>query len=123
MVLGATMLIDAPVPELRIPLQSAVVLTAPFALILVFLTALVVRARRVPSSCGPEAAPGQTAVALTALTPYGRVLFHGESWNAHASTPIEAETDVRVKAIHGLELEVEPATAPGPVVRKAQTGG
>ena len=46
MVLGAVMLIDSPLPEMRIHLSTAIALALPFSLITMFLLSLVVRARR-----------------------------------------------------------------------------
>ena len=45
MILGAVMLIDSPLPEMRIHLSTAMSLAIPFAAITVFLLSLVVRAR------------------------------------------------------------------------------
>ena len=46
MVLGAVMLIDSPLPEMRIHWSTAIGLALPFAAITVFLLSLAVRARR-----------------------------------------------------------------------------
>jgi membrane-bound serine protease (ClpP class) len=40
----------------------------------------------------------------------GRVLVHGELWNATSRQPIPAGARARVVSVHGLVLEVEPAT-------------
>ena len=45
MVLGAVMLIDSPLPELRIRWSTAIALALPFSAITVFLLSLAVRAR------------------------------------------------------------------------------
>ena len=46
MVLGAVMLVDSPVPEMRIHWSTAIALALPFSAITVFLLTLAVRARR-----------------------------------------------------------------------------
>lgn len=116
MVLGATLLVDSPVPELRIHLSTALSLAVPFAMIFLTLITLVIRVRRTRVQAGAESFVGQHAEALTALSPAGQVLFHGEVWNARATDGVEAGTPVRVISRQGLELEVEPA---GPRVPSA----
>ena len=52
---------------------------------------------------------GEVGVSRTPLEPEGQILVHGEYWDAVASTNIPAGAPVRVKAISGLKLLVEPA--------------
>ena len=59
---------------------------------------------------------GEIGVVRKALPPDGKVFVHGELWNAVSRTPIDEDAQVRVVAVTGLLLEVEPA-AEGP--RKA----
>ena len=51
---------------------------------------------------------GETGTAFTALAPEGKVFVHGEYWNAVSPVPVAAGARVRVKAIDGLMLTVEP---------------
>jgi membrane-bound serine protease (ClpP class) len=37
----------------------------------------------------------------------GKVMVHGEYWDAHAQTPIPLGTRIRVVKMDGLKLEVE----------------
>ena len=46
MVLGAVLLVESPLPEMRIHLSTALAVTLPFALVTSFLVTLAVRARR-----------------------------------------------------------------------------
>jgi len=68
----------------------------------------VVRARRNKVLTGPSGMVGEIGVSRTPLEPEGQVLVHGEYWDAVASTNIPAGTPVRVKAVSGLKLLVEP---------------
>jgi len=52
---------------------------------------------------------GEIGVVKNALAPRGKVFVHGELWNAVARTPIGENAPVRVVAVTGLLLEVEPA--------------
>jgi membrane-bound serine protease (ClpP class) len=47
-------------------------------------------------------------VALTALSPQGKVFIHGEYWDAVSRTPIAPGASVRVVGVQGLTLTVEP---------------
>lgn len=108
MALGATLLIDSPLPEMRIQPVAAIGMTLPFALILLFLVTLVVQARNRRVQTGVETFAGQVAQSLTEIAPEGKVLFHGEIWDAEASVPIGRDAPVRVVSVHGLKLQVEP---------------
>ena len=108
MILGAVILINSPLPEMRIHLSTAVAVTLPFALITVFLVSLVVRARTSKVVTGSEGMIGQVGVAIGDLAPDGRVFVRGEYWNAVAKSPLKAGERVRVTAVDHLNLTVEP---------------
>jgi membrane-bound serine protease (ClpP class) len=108
MLLGAMILIDSPVPEMRIRWTMAVALVVPFSVITVLLTTLAVRARRAKVETGGAGMIGQTGSAVTELTPEGTVLVHGEYWSAVSSVPLAAGAAVRVVAIDKLKVIVEP---------------
>jgi membrane-bound serine protease (ClpP class) len=112
MVLGAVMLIDSPVPEMRIHLSTAIALALPFSLITMVLLSLVLRARRNKVVTGSEGMLGETGTAVTPLAPEGKVFVRGEYWNAVAPSPVAAGSPVRVVAISQLKLTVEPVPPP-----------
>jgi membrane-bound serine protease (ClpP class) len=107
MVLGAVMLIDSPLPEMRIHLSTAIALALPFSLITMVLLSLVVRARRSKVVTGVEGMIGEIGTALTPLAPDGKVFVRGEYWNAISSVRVAAGEHVRVTAIDKLKLMVE----------------
>jgi membrane-bound serine protease (ClpP class) len=108
MILGAVILINSPLPEMRIHLSTAIAVTLPFALITVFLVSLVVRARSSKVVTGSEGMIGEIGVAIGDLAPAGRVFVRGEYWNAVATSQLKAGERVRVTAIDRLNLTVEP---------------
>ncbi len=110
MVLGALMLVQSPVPELRIRLSTALAVALPFALVTSFLLTLAVRAHRAKVQTGAEGMLDEIGVAYTALAPAGKVFVHGEYWNAVSSAPVEAGAAVRVKSVNQLTLRVEPVS-------------
>jgi membrane-bound serine protease (ClpP class) len=112
MVLGAVMLVDSPLPEMRIHWATAVAVALPFSLITALLLSLVVRARRNKVVTGEAGMIGLTGSAVTELAPSGKVFVHGEYWNAVAAgaplgTPVPVGAPVRVTAIDRLTLTVE----------------
>jgi len=108
MILGAVLLIDSPLPEVRIHLSTAIAVTLPFAAITVFLVSLVIRARAAKVVTGSEGMIGEIGVAVGDLNPEGRVFVHGEYWNAVSPAPLRSGERVRVTAIDRLNLTVEP---------------
>ncbi|WP_319526110.1 nodulation protein NfeD [uncultured Desulfosarcina sp.] len=69
---------------------------------------LVFRSRRRPPMTGDSGLIGKTGVVKTALDPMGRIQVHGELWFARSRTPVAVGQTVRVTAVDGLTLEVEP---------------
>ena len=107
MILGMLFLIEGP-PEFRISLGTAVGIALPFAVISVFLTTLVMRARGNKVQTGVSALVGETGIARTELKPQGKVLVHGEYWDAVSSIVVSEGTRVRVLSVDGMRLIVEP---------------
>jgi membrane-bound serine protease (ClpP class) len=71
-----------------------------------------VRARFSTPTIGRDSMIGEMGIALAAIEPEGTVEVHGAPWRARTNraTPIAAGAAVRVVAIDGLLLEVEPET-------------
>ena len=109
MVLGALLLVEGPA-EMRIRLGTALGVSIPFALITIFLATIAFRARENKVVTGREALIDAIAVARTPLTPEGKIFVHGEYWDAISSQPLPAGARVRVVAVDGFRLKVEPAT-------------
>ncbi len=107
MVLGAILLINGP-PEIRIHPTTAVAVAIPFAAITMFLVSIVIQARRNKVLTGAGGMIGEEGITRTELGPEGQVLVRGEIWEAVASANIPAGARVRVKAVTGLKLLVEP---------------
>jgi len=110
MVLGAVMLVNSPMPELRIHWSTAVALALPFSAITIFLLSIAVRARRNKVETGQEGMIGETGAAVTDLAPAGKVFVHGEYWDAVSPRPVSAGARVQVTSIDKLKLTVEPVS-------------
>jgi membrane-bound serine protease (ClpP class) len=107
MIAGALMLVQGPIPQLRIQLSTALAVTIPVAIITVFLVRLVYLSHQKKSIVGAEGMIGKEGVAKSDINPEGRVLVHGEYWNAQSEKPIPAGSRVRVRRVDGLKVEVE----------------
>ncbi len=108
LVIGALLLVDAPIPEMRVRFLTALAVSIPLGVITVFLMTIALRARANKVVTGAEGLIGEIAVAQTALTPAGKVFVHGEIWDAVASTDVSAGEKVVVQKVDGLELKVDP---------------
>lgn len=106
--LGGLLLVDAPIPQMRVHLITALAVSIPFGIITAFLMSIALRARRNKVVTGAQGLIGETGVAQTALSPQGKVFVHGELWDAIASTPLAVGELVRVNRVDGLMLEVAP---------------
>jgi membrane-bound serine protease (ClpP class) len=112
LVLGLMTLVAGPVPEMRVHAATAIATGVGFGLITVFLLRLAIRARRNKSMTGVDALLGQTGVVIKPLEPLGQVLVHGELWEAESNVPVPRDARVRVTAVHGLTLTVDPLAGP-----------
>ncbi len=110
MVIGALLLVDGPIPEMRVNVITALSVSIPFAIIAVFLMTLVMRARKAHVATGQEGMVGEIGIARTTVAHDGKVFVHGEIWNATAAVPISEGTKVRVKTVDGLRVVVEPVS-------------
>jgi len=111
MVLGALLLVDAPIPEMRVHLWTALAVSIPIGLITAFLMTLALKARRNKVVTGEQGLIGEVGVAQTPLSPQGKVFVHGEIWDAVSSMNIAAGERVIVRRVDGLQLEVDAVTS------------
>jgi len=109
LVLGSLLLVDAPIPEMRVKLATALAVSVPIGLITAFLMTIALRARRNKMLTGVEGLIGEVAIAQTALAPAGKVFVHGEIWDAVASGNVASGAKVVVRKVDGLQLNVEPS--------------
>ncbi len=109
--LGALFLVDAPIPEMRVHLATALAVSIPFGIITAFLMTLGLRARRNKVVTGEQGLIGEIGIAQSALSPAGKVFVHGELWNAISTLPVPAGEKIVVRQVEGLTLKVDPVAA------------
>jgi membrane-bound serine protease (ClpP class) len=108
LVAGALMLVQGPIPELRLPLSFVLPTAIAVGVLCALAVRLTVRAQTAPVRTGAEGLRGEVGTVTEALAPEGKVFVHGELWNAvAASGPLPVGTRVRVKAVSNLKLMVE----------------
>ncbi len=90
-----------------------VLITTLLVITLFFLAVayLAVRSQLRRPLTGTAGLVGERGTALTDLNPGGKVLVHGEYWEARADTSIPAGTRVEVVEVEGLQLLVKPLGA------------
>lgn len=110
--LGGLLLVDAPIPEMRVHLATALAVSVPLGIITAFLMSIALKARRNKVVTGEQGLVGETGVAQTALSPQGKVFVHGELWDAVASSSLPVGQLVVVCRVDGLTLQVDPLIAP-----------
>lgn len=101
------MLVEGPIPQLRVSLATTLAVTFPLAIITVFLVRLVALSHRRKSVTGDEGMIGKIGVARSPVHRDGTVFVHGELWKARSNEPIPIGASVRVVRTQGLEVEVE----------------
>jgi membrane-bound serine protease (ClpP class) len=108
MAIGAVLLVDAPIPEMRVRWFTALAVSVPLGAITIFLMSIALRAHRAKVATGKEGMIGEIGVARTQLAPAGKVFVHGEIWDATSPAPVATGGSVVVRHVDGLRLEVEP---------------
>lgn len=104
-----------PTPALEVTYGFVVPSVLLFAVVVVLLGRMVVRAQRAPTVTGREGMIGQTATARTGISPGGEgtVFLRGEYWDATAAEPVSEGERVRVLEVDGLILRVAPGEDAG----------
>ncbi len=109
MTIGGLLLVDGPIPEMRVKLWTALSVSFPLGAITVFLMSIALKARRNKVVTGQQGMIGSVGEARTDIDPEGKVFVQGELWNAHAPSRVQMGEQVVVRKVEGLELEVEKA--------------
>ncbi len=116
LVIGGLLLVDGPIPEMRVRLVTALAVSVPLGIITAFLMGIAVRARRNKVVTGKQGLVGEIGLAETALSPSGKVFVHGELWDAVSTLSVPAGERVVVRQVDGLTLRVDPVVAKRPVM-------
>lgn len=108
MVLGALLLVDGPIPQMRVQLWAALAVAIPIGIITIFLMTIALKARRNKVVTGEQGMIGEVAIVCAPLTPSGKVFVQGELWDAVSPANVDAGRRVVVRRVENLVLYVEP---------------
>lgn len=108
MVFGSMILINSPWPGTRIYLTTVLAVIVPLAVITMVLMRFAWRATKSKAVTGEEGLVNSIGVARTDMNPGGKVLVHGELWDARAQQHLPPGSRVRIRKVEGLTLLVEP---------------
>jgi membrane-bound serine protease (ClpP class) len=113
LLIGSVML-TREVPGVSVSLYLIVPAVLTIAAIVLVLGKLALDAQRRPPVTGAEGLIGAEGRALSLIAPHapGQVGVHGEIWRATSASPLDPGRPVRVRAVSGLTLHVEPADVP-----------
>ncbi len=112
--LGGLLLVDSPIPEMRVHLATALAVSVPLGIITAFLMSIALKARQNKVVTGQQGLIGQIGVAQTVLSPGGKVFVHGSIWDAVSSSPLPLGQTVVVRSMDGLVLHVDPVVTAAP---------
>ena len=120
MILGSVMLIDSPLPDMRIPLTTIIVTALAMAAFFMFIVGTAARALWSRTTTGPRGAGRRGRASSAADWPReARSSCAENSGTPRPRSPVEPGDSVRVAKIEGLTLRVVPVqrvmAAPGSV--------
>jgi membrane-bound serine protease (ClpP class) len=111
LVLGSLMLFDSAQPWAQLSLRVMIPALAVFVGFFVLCVMLVVRGQRRQPVSGPQSLVGEhgrVVVAIGGGEARGKVVFHGEIWDAVADRPLAEKDRVEVTAIEDRVARVRP---------------
>lgn len=111
-VIGSIILMDTDVPGFGIPLPLIATVSIIGGLLTFSIIGFALRARQAPVVSGYEEMIGLVATAREDFDKTGQVWVRSEIWRGRAPRPVKKDEKLRVKAIDGLVLELEPLDDP-----------
>jgi len=115
LVAGSFLLVDGPVPELRVPWTMIVPMSMTLAALMMFVVYMVRKAHQGQVGTGVEGLIGATGTVSEALTPSGRIYVHGEIWNTRSvAGDVAAGAEVRIVRVEEMTLFVRPVVSGRP---------
>jgi len=108
LVIGSVILFDTDVPGFGVPWALIAGIGVASGLAFMAVVWLAVRARHRPVVTGIDELIGHQAVAVDDFQGRGHVQIRGEIWQAESAAPVHRGQPLRVQALDGLTLRVEP---------------
>jgi membrane-bound serine protease (ClpP class) len=108
LVLGSLFLFRTPDPAIRVSLQMIAAIAVVCAGMAVLMMLTVFKVHKTQVSTGREGLVHERGIARSALDPRGKVLVHGEIWDAVARTNVVEGQEIEVESVEGLTLTIKP---------------
>jgi membrane-bound serine protease (ClpP class) len=108
MLVGSIMLIDSPLPFMRVSLSVIIPAVLFTALFFLFAVSMGIRAQKRKVTTGNEGLVGESGTARTPVHGDGSVFVRGELWSAHSDEPIAAGSPVVVVSVERMRVRVKP---------------
>ena len=107
-VIGSVILFDTTGSQMRVAIPLIVVVSAITAGFILLVIRMFFSSRRKPVVSGFEELIGLRGTVVSDFDGKGHIHIHGEKWQCHGHQPMKQGERVKVTAIDGLTLEVEP---------------
>ncbi len=107
-VIGSVMLMDTELPGFGLPWGLILPVAVSAALFVFLVSGMALRARNRPVVTGREELVGAPGRVLDDFEREGWAHVHSETWRVRSRMPLRRDARVRVTAVDGLTLEVEP---------------
>ncbi len=104
---GSTILFTSPDEFMKVSMPIVISFTAATLLLAAFLMTLVLRARQRRPATGNEGMIGLVGEVSSWEGSSGKVLVHGEIWNAHSADELKRGDKIKVAIADGMNLLVE----------------
>jgi len=105
--IGSLMLFQAPDSSLRVSWSVLIPAVSIASLFFIAVIAIAVKAQLRPRQGGQEGMRGEEGLAITDIHAEGKVLIHGEHWNAISDVPVTRGARIRVIRVEQLKVRVE----------------
>ncbi|MBK6766988.1 MAG: nodulation protein NfeD [bacterium] len=112
MTLGSLMLFQPGTSGMKVGLELIIPAAVITALFFAFVVGMGLRAQNRKVVTGEEGLLGEIGVALSEISPEGKVSVHGEIWSAVSTVPIARGQKVRVVRLEGMSVSVVPLGTP-----------
>jgi membrane-bound serine protease (ClpP class) len=104
--LGSVLLIDSPLPYMRISMKIIMPMVVTLSVFFIILMRVAIKSRRSKVSTGAEALVGAVGEARTDIDPEGDVFIEGAHWRSYSDESIKKGEKVVVQKVEGLRLKV-----------------
>jgi membrane-bound serine protease (ClpP class) len=107
-IFGAIMMFDSGVPGFGISKAFVFSIAGVFGGLMFLLVTFMLKLHRRGAVSGKGSIVGGVGTAMQTFTGQGKIWLEGEAWAAVSSVPVKKDQHVRVRAIDGLTLLIEP---------------